>query len=125
MRPIQPKSTTDSSLGLIFFNRSISLGPTNTSKRLTGPSPTATPLSAMGFCVAFGHCQPQAFGPLPGFILNGREVLVVHPLWDPAAPHGILADALAHCTTPEPLFIDTFNIPRRMSATYQDLATEL
>src|ERR1035441_3747711 len=47
---IQPKSTTDSSLGLIFFNRSISLGPTYTSKRLAGPSLMATPLSATGVC---------------------------------------------------------------------------
>jgi hypothetical protein len=77
------------------------------------------------FCGAFGHCQPQAFGSLPGFTLNGREVLLVHPLWDPIRPHGVLAEALAQCTTPEPLFIDTFNIPRRMSATYQTLAAAL
>ena len=105
------------------------LAPNTAFPEISGPGQLSWLTTAQGlrnaFCAAFGHCLPQAFGPLPGFILNGREVLVVHPLWNPAAPHGILADALAHCTTPEPLFIDTFNIPRRMSATYQNLAAEL
>jgi hypothetical protein len=105
------------------------LAPNTTFPEISGPGHLSWFTTAEGlrnaFCAAFGHCQPQPFGPLPGFILNGREVLVVHPLWDPAAPHGILAEALAHCTMPEPLFIDTFNIPRRMSATYQRLAAEL
>ena len=51
---IQPKSTTCSSLGLMRFNRSISLGPTNTSKRLAVPPLTATPLSARGVCSCGG-----------------------------------------------------------------------
>ena len=77
------------------------------------------------FCAAFPHCQPRAFGPLPGFVLRGREVIIVHPLWDDFCPHGVLADALAVCTTPQPLFLDTFNIARRMSASYQRLAASL
>jgi DEAD/DEAH box helicase domain-containing protein len=77
------------------------------------------------FCAAFPHCRPQSFGPLPGFVLSGREVIVIHPLWDDYRPHGRLADALAVCTTPQPLFLDTFNIARRMSASYQRLASML
>ncbi len=77
------------------------------------------------FCSAFPNCVARDFGPLCGFTLNGREVLIVHPLWDNFRPHGILADALAVCSTPQPLFLDTFNITRRMSASYQRLAAQL
>jgi DEAD/DEAH box helicase domain-containing protein len=77
------------------------------------------------FCAAFRNCEARAFGPLPGFTLNGREVIIVHPLWDDYRPHGFLADALAVCATPQPLFLDTFNIARRMSAAYQRLAASI
>jgi Lhr-like helicase len=77
------------------------------------------------FCSAFPNCAARDFGPLCGFTLNNREVLVVHPLWNDFRPHGILADALAVCTAPQPLFLDTFNIFRRMSASYQRLASQL
>ena len=77
------------------------------------------------FCGAFPTCATRDFGPLAGFTLNGREILIVHPLWDVYRPHGLLADALAVCTTPQPLFLDTFNIARRMSASYQRLAAQI
>jgi hypothetical protein len=97
---------------------------------LRGPNPGQSWFSTArmlrdSFCSAFPNCQPQPFGDIPGFTLNGREVLVIHPLWDTYRPHGALADALATCTTPEPLFVDTFNIVRRMSATYHRLAERL
>jgi len=77
------------------------------------------------FCSAFPNCQPRDFGSLSGLMLAGREVIVVHPLWNDLEPHGCLVDALATCTTPQPLFLDTFNIARRMSASYQRLATQI
>jgi DEAD/DEAH box helicase domain-containing protein len=77
------------------------------------------------FCGAFPTCATRDFGPLAGFTLNGREILIVHPLWDVYRPHGLLADALAVCTTAQPLFLDTFNIARRMSASYQRLAAQI
>jgi hypothetical protein len=105
------------------------LAPNTGSPEFSGPGAltwfTTAECLRNAFCAAFTNCTPQTFGPLPGFTLTGREVLIVHPLWDPSRPHGVLADALAQCTTPEPLFVDTFNIPRRMSATYQNLAAQL
>jgi len=77
------------------------------------------------FCAAFPNCTSRDFGPLSGFILGRREIIVVHPLWDTFHPHGCLADALAVCTTPQPLFLNTFNMERRMSSTYQWLASLL
>ncbi|MBN8708007.1 MAG: DEAD/DEAH box helicase [Verrucomicrobia bacterium] len=77
------------------------------------------------FCRAFPQCAPRPFAELPGFTLRGREIIIVHPLWNTQSPHGRLADALAVCTTPLPLFLDTFNIVRRMSHAYQTLAAQL
>jgi len=77
------------------------------------------------FCRAFEHCEPRSFGPLPGFALGNREVIVVHPLWDSTQPAGILAAGIAQATDPGPLFVDTFNLVRRMSAVYHTLASQL
>ncbi|MHC1769478.1 MAG: DEAD/DEAH box helicase [Verrucomicrobiia bacterium] len=105
------------------------LAPNTNAPEIVGPGQatwfTTSERLRDAFCAAFRNCTPQAFGPLPGFTLNGREVLVVHPLWDTTRPHGVLADALAQCATPVPLFVDTFNLPRRMSSTYQSLAAAL
>ena len=73
------------------------------------------------FCETF-PCHPHDFGPLPGFIVGGQQVLVVHPLWDTNSPQGLLAEA--HSTaSPAPLrHLDTFNLLRRESWSYQSLA---
>lgn len=71
------------------------------------------------FCGSFG-CVPQQYGSLPGFRVGGNDVLVVHPLWDMHAPKGILAEAAAYCEA-DPYYVDTFNLLRRESWTYQDL----
>lgn len=73
------------------------------------------------FCAAFGHCKPATFGPLPGLVLSGRPVIVVHPLWNPEAPKGMLAGAV-DAAGPGALSIDTFNLSRRMSWVYQGIA---
>jgi hypothetical protein len=74
------------------------------------------------FCQAFVACMPRQFGPLPGFAVSGRNVnvVVVHPLWDPRHPQGLLAQALAVAGA-DAGRVDTFNLLRRMSWVYQDL----
>lgn len=75
------------------------------------------------FCQSFRGCVPRDFGPLPGVELGARRVIITHPLWDQARPSGYLAEAIAavDIDTP-PRFLDTFNILRRMSWAYQQLA---
>lgn len=71
------------------------------------------------FCESFG-CSPREFGPLSGFEVGHREVIVVHPLWDCERPTGVLAQAQAEASA-HPLYLDTFNMLRRQSWAYQSL----
>ena len=71
------------------------------------------------FCTSFS-AQPCDFGPLPGLEIGGKQVLVVHPLWDKVHPRGLLAEALAACEHAKTL--DTFNLLRRPGWAYQSLA---
>lgn len=73
------------------------------------------------FCAAFTRCAPREFGPLPGFHLAGRDVIVAHPLWDTGQPAGLLHAAIRTATA-QTLFVDTFNLSRRMSSVYQTIA---
>jgi DEAD/DEAH box helicase domain-containing protein len=73
------------------------------------------------FCATFG-CDPKEFGPLPGFQIGGSQVIVVHPLWDRYRPHGMLAEARAATTVGTVKHLDTFNLLRRESWSYQSLA---
>jgi hypothetical protein len=72
------------------------------------------------FCGTF-PCTPREFGPLPGFEIGGREVVVIHPLWDTYRPHELLAQARAAVSS-QPQYLDTFNLLRRESWCYQSLA---
>ncbi len=75
------------------------------------------------FCSTFG-CSPQDFGPLPGFEVGGKQVIVVHPLWNTHQPWGLLAEARARtrpASRDEIRYADTFNLMRRESWTYQRL----
>lgn len=71
------------------------------------------------FCRSFS-AEAVDFGPLPGMRLGSREAVLVHPLWDTSAPSGILADAVASANS-DPSFLDTFNLLRRESWSYQSL----
>jgi DEAD/DEAH box helicase domain-containing protein len=74
------------------------------------------------FCNSF-DCSARQFGPLPGFEVGSRRVIVVHPLWNTQAPSGALAEAIASVSADTKLqYIDTFNLHRRMSWSYQSLA---
>ena len=75
------------------------------------------------FCVSF-NVQGHNFDQLPGLIIGEKRVLVVHPLWDPSHPGGLLAEAIAACGQSSPLTLDTFNLLRRPAWTYQDIGRQ-
>ena len=72
------------------------------------------------FCEAF-KCTPQNFGSLPGMQVGTYTVIVVHPFWDCHSLEGILADASRHVAPQFVRYVDTFNLLRRESWTYQSL----
>lgn len=76
------------------------------------------------FCQSFQACVPAEFGPLHGWNVGGRSVILTHPLWNTAQPDGILAEARASLGAEDPVcLVDTFNLHRRMSWVYQRLGT--
>ena len=74
------------------------------------------------FCNTFG-CAPQDLGPLPGFTVGSQPVVIVHPLWDTQSPRGLMAEAHAAISPATPRHLDTFNLLRRESWSYQSLGT--
>jgi hypothetical protein len=74
------------------------------------------------FCRSFSSCAPREFGPLAGFVVGGKQVIVVHPLWDVHRPQGLLADARASCQQGVVCTLDTFNLLRREGWAYRSLA---
>ena len=76
------------------------------------------------FCQSFQSCEPAEFGPLHGWRVTGRNVILTHPLWSTAHPGGILAEALATLSQDDDVrLVDAFNLHRRMSWVYQRLGT--
>ncbi len=72
------------------------------------------------FCRSF-NTTPREFGPLSGFEVGGREVLVIHPLWNLSQPVGVLAEARAACGPGEVHALDTFNLLRRQGWSHRSL----
>lgn len=72
------------------------------------------------FVGSFAACTAHDFGPLPGFEVGGRNIIVIHPLWNYQHPNGILAQAIDAAGISAG-FVDTFNLLRRMSWVYQRL----
>ncbi len=72
----------------------------------------------------FGY-RPATWGNLPGFEIDGKPVIITHPLWDTRNPAGILADAVVECGDTSPLFIDTFNLLRRPGWSHARLVEQL
>ena len=66
--------------------------------------------------------QRESFGPLQGFYISNRPVVVAHPLWAQAGPEvqGLLKTAVM-TAGPTVLKIDTFNLQRRQTWCYQRL----
>jgi Lhr-like helicase len=74
------------------------------------------------FCQSFEGCRPMEFGPLPGWTVAGRNVILIHPLWSTKRPSGILAESLSTLSPDDEVhLVDTFNLHRRMSWIYQRL----
>lgn len=74
------------------------------------------------FCKSFEGCHPKEFGPLPGWTVAGRNIILIHPLWNTKRPSGILAEALSRLSPDDEVrFVDSFNLHRRMSWIYQRL----
>ena len=88
---------------------------------LDGWLDTARSLRDM-FCRSFTHCMVNDFGPLPGFEVGARRVLLIHPLWDQNRPTGYLAEAISGIRADSLIhYLDTFNILRRPSWAYQQI----
>jgi hypothetical protein len=76
------------------------------------------------FCASFQSCEPTEFGPLHGWTVAGRNVILIHPLWSRIHPGGIVAEALATLSQDDAVhLVDTFNLHRRMSWVYQRLGS--
>jgi Lhr-like helicase len=76
-----------------------------------------------GFCQTFQNCKSVDFAQLPGFEVGGRKVIITHPLWDVVRSSGLVATAAATVPPGTKLqFVNTFNLQRRISWTYQRLA---
>jgi DEAD/DEAH box helicase domain-containing protein len=73
------------------------------------------------FAAAF-DCSEEEFGPLPGFRIGERPVIVVHPLWDTTIQRGVLAEARAAIDQSlDVAYVNTFNLRRRPSWAYQHI----
>jgi DEAD/DEAH box helicase domain-containing protein len=71
------------------------------------------------FCSSFTACRPEMYGRLPGLSIGDVVVLLVHPLWDPGRPTGILAEAQTAVPQARDVrYFDSFNLRRRPSWTY-------
>lgn len=73
------------------------------------------------FCSSFKTTTPRDFGPLPGFEVGGKQVIIAHPFWDLTKPSGLLAEARSACTQSDVRTLDTFNLLRRQGWAYRSL----
>ena len=73
------------------------------------------------FALSFGG-RSQDFGRLPGCCVGRKQVIFIHPLWDCAQPSELLTEAIHATDRGIPIrFLDTFNVMRRPSYSYQSL----
>ncbi len=78
------------------------------------------------FCESFRACVPAEFGPLHGWTVADRCVILAHPLWHQYTSGGLLAEARATLSQDQDNsvhIVDTFNLHRRMSWIYQRLGS--
>ncbi len=76
------------------------------------------------FVESFNVQSSCNFGPLPGMMLNETPIIMIHPLWNPRKPSGVYAEALNACGTTKVKTLNTFDLQRRPSWSYQQLATQ-
>jgi len=72
------------------------------------------------FVMSFAACTAREFASLPGLSVGVRNVIVIHPLWNRQQPEGVLIAAREAAGT-SAVYVDTFNLLRRMSWVYQRL----
>ncbi|WP_293123713.1 DEAD/DEAH box helicase [Microcoleus sp. bin38.metabat.b11b12b14.051] len=73
------------------------------------------------FCASFS-CSGEQFGALPGFVVDDKRVIIVHPLWNKENSQGLLNEAIATVEqSAQVRYLDTFNLLRRPSWCYQTL----
>ena len=80
-----------------------------------------------GFCQAFEAARPADFGQLPGFVVGRFAVILFHSLWATGGfAHGLAADAISeavdHVGSDSVRIVDLFNLQRRPSWVYQNIA---
>lgn len=76
------------------------------------------------FCQSFQSCEPVEFGPLHGWTVADRNVILIHPLWSTLHPGRMLAEALSTLGQDDEVrLVDAFNLHRRMSWVYQRLGS--
>lgn len=74
------------------------------------------------FCSTYGF-TPREFGSLPGFeVPTGMQIVVVHPLWSTMRRVELVAEAAAGTSSDDVHYVDTFNLLKRQSWVYQQLA---
>ncbi len=78
------------------------------------------------FCSSFSNCSKKDFGPLSGFSIGEKNVIIIHPFWETKLKKGIVAQAIAKATTlvtdeKQIKYIDTFNLSRRPGYVYMKI----
>ena len=76
------------------------------------------------FCKSFTSCSEKDFGPLPGFSLNKKNIIIIHPFWNTKTAKGLLAKAEAEAKAEASNsidYVDTFNLLRRPSYVYKNI----
>lgn len=76
------------------------------------------------FITRFNY-HPVTIGELPGFTAGNKTVIITHPFWDTKNLSGILAQAKATINHDNVLYLDTFNMLRRLGWCYQKLSQQL
>ena len=73
------------------------------------------------FCQSFPSCSSEKYGPLSGFSIGSKKVIIIHPFWNKEAQKGILKQAKDEFKG-QICYVDTFNLLRRPSDVYAQLA---
>ena len=75
------------------------------------------------FCQSFPNCSSKNYGPLCGFSVGQKNVVIIHPFWKENSKTGLLKEAEKVASDKEVLYVDTFNLLRRPSSVYKFLDT--
>jgi DEAD/DEAH box helicase domain-containing protein len=68
---------------------------------------------------------PINLGQLSGIKVGNKIIIIVHPFWDLENPEGILAEAVSAAGQSQIVYLDTFNLLRRLGYCYQNLTKQI